>query len=58
MADEPNKQGSWWATLRIKLNNGVLLDEKFDPYWELSGHNELGEFNSRWPQVRSIEFVR
>ena len=46
------------ATARIKLNNGVLLDEKFDPYWGLTGHNELGEFATRWPQVKSVEFVR
>ena len=46
------------ATGRIKLNNGVVLEEKFDPYYDLKGHNDLGEFNSRWPQVKSVEFIR
>lgn len=46
------------ATARVTLNDGKQITGKFDPYWDLKGRNDLGEFYARWPEVRSVEFVR
>jgi len=46
------------ATARVTLVDGRKLDEQFDPYWDMTGRNDLGDFYARWPDVQSVEFVR